>query len=171
MKVAVVILNWNGKQLLEQFLPSVVQYSKEATVYVADNASTDDSVAFIKDQFPEVSIVVNPTNTGYAGGYNDALQHIEADVYGGSFDSPFDLHYRPPKTDIDLETGKAINEPGEFIVMETRPRPAYEPGDWELEYENMSVKDAISDIERVEKIATNKRRTRKKGKYNSLFQC
>ncbi len=81
MKVAVVILNWNGKQLLEQFLPSVVQYSKEATVYVADNASTDDSVAFIKDQFPEVSIVVNPTNTGYAGGYNDALQHIEADVY------------------------------------------------------------------------------------------
>jgi GT2 family glycosyltransferase len=81
MKVAVVILNWNGKQLLEQFLPSVVQYSEEATVYVADNASTDDSVAFIKDQFPEVSIVVNPTNTGYAGGYNDALQHIEADVY------------------------------------------------------------------------------------------
>jgi hypothetical protein len=41
--------------------------------------------------------------------------------------------------------------------METRPRPAYEPGEWELEYENMSVKDAISDIERVEKIATNKR--------------
>jgi GT2 family glycosyltransferase len=67
--------------LLEQFLPSVVQYSEEAIVYVADNASTDDSVAFIKDQFPEVSIVVNPTNTGYAGGYNDALQHIEADVY------------------------------------------------------------------------------------------
>ncbi len=81
MKVAVVILNWNGKKLLEQFLPSVVMYSKVATVYVADNASTDDSVAFIKDQFPEVSIVVNPTNTGYAGGYNDALQHIEADVY------------------------------------------------------------------------------------------
>ncbi len=81
MKVAVVILNWNGKQLLEQFLPSVVQYSKEATVYVADNASTDDSVAFVKDQFPKVSIVVNPANTGYAGGYNDALQHIEADVY------------------------------------------------------------------------------------------
>jgi len=81
MKVAVVILNWNGKQLLEQFLPSVVQYSKEATVYLADNASTDDSVAFVKEQFPEVAVVVNPTNTGYAGGYNEALQHIEADVY------------------------------------------------------------------------------------------
>lgn len=81
MKVAVVILNWNGKQLLEQFLPSVVQYSKEATVYLADNASTDDSVAFVKEQFPEVAIVINATNTGYAGGYNEALQHIEADVY------------------------------------------------------------------------------------------
>ena len=81
MKVAVVILNWNGKQLLEQFLPSVVQFSKEATVYVADNASTDDSVAFINAHFPEVSIVVNSTNTGYAGGYNEALQHIDADIY------------------------------------------------------------------------------------------
>jgi GT2 family glycosyltransferase len=81
MKVAVVILNWNGKQLLEQFLPSVVQYSKEASVYVADNASTDDSVAFVKEYFPEVAVVINATNTGYAGGYNEALQHIEADVY------------------------------------------------------------------------------------------
>ena len=81
MKVAVVILNWNGKQLLEQFLPSVVQFSPEATVYVADNASTDDSVDFVKAKFPEVSIIVNATNTGYAGGYNEALQHIEADVY------------------------------------------------------------------------------------------
>ena len=89
--------------------------------------------------------------------YPNGAIHIEADVYGGSFDSPFDLHYKPPKTDIDLETGKAINEPGEFIVMETRPRPAYEPGDFELEYESMSVKDAISDIERIEKIATGKR--------------
>ena len=81
MKVAVVILNWNGKQLLEQFLPSVVQFSKEATVYVADNASTDDSVDFVKANFPTVTIVINATNTGYAGGYNEALQHIEADVY------------------------------------------------------------------------------------------
>ncbi len=81
MKVAVVILNWNGKQLLEQFLPSVVQFSQEATVYVADNASTDDSIAFVKEQFPIVTVIANPTNTGYAGGYNEALQHIEADIY------------------------------------------------------------------------------------------
>jgi hypothetical protein len=89
--------------------------------------------------------------------YPDGTIHIEANVYGGAFEAPFDLHYKPPKSDIDLETGKAINYPGEFSVMETRPRPAYEPGEWELEYENMSVKDAISDLERVEKIATGKR--------------
>lgn len=81
MKIAVVILNWNGKQLLEQFLPSVVQFSPEATVYVADNASTDDSVSFVSTNFPTVSTVVNPKNTGYAGGYNEALKHIEADIY------------------------------------------------------------------------------------------
>jgi len=89
--------------------------------------------------------------------YPDGTIHIEANVYGGAFEAPFDLHYKPPKSDIDLETGKAINYPGEFSVMETRPRPAYEPGEWELEYENMPVKDAISDLEKIEKIATGKR--------------
>lgn len=81
MKLAIVILNWNGKKLLEQFLPSVVQYSKEATIYVADNASTDDSVSFITQTYPSVKIIKNKVNGGYAKGYNDALQYIEADVF------------------------------------------------------------------------------------------
>lgn len=82
MKIAIVILNWNGRKLLEQFLPSVVNYSEqEAEVYVADNASTDTSIDYIKTQFPSVKIVQNETNGGYAKGYNDALQHIEADIY------------------------------------------------------------------------------------------
>jgi GT2 family glycosyltransferase len=80
-KIAVVILNWNGVKLLEQFLPSVIQFSPEATVYVADNASTDESVVFIKNNFPTVKIVQNKTNQGFAGGYNDALQHIDAEIY------------------------------------------------------------------------------------------
>ena len=88
----------------------------------------------------------------------DGSIQIEADVYGGSFDSPFELHYKPPKSDIDLETGKAINDPGEFNVLEQRPRPVgWEGSDLEIDYEYMSPKDAISDIERVEKIATGKR--------------
>ncbi len=82
MKTAIVILNWNGEKLLEQFLPSIVNFnSPEATIYVADNASTDNSISFVKENYPTVKIVQNPTNTGYAKGYNDALQHIDADIY------------------------------------------------------------------------------------------
>ena len=81
MKIAIVILNWNGKLLLEKFLPSVINFSKEATIYIADNASTDDSISFVKEYYPAINIVQNKTNGGYAKGYNDALQHINADVY------------------------------------------------------------------------------------------
>lgn len=81
MKIAVVILNWNGVKLLEQFLPSVVQFSSEATVYVADNASTDASIVFVQKKYPTVKIVQNNSNQGFAGGYNDALQHIDAEIY------------------------------------------------------------------------------------------
>ncbi len=80
-KIAVVILNWNGAKLLEQFLPSVIQHSPEATVYVADNASTDESVAFVKNYYPTVKIIENKSNLGFAGGYNDSLQHIDAEIY------------------------------------------------------------------------------------------
>ena len=90
--------------------------------------------------------------------YPDGRIEISADVYGGSFDSPFDLVYKPPKSDIDFTTGKAINEPGNFSVIEQRPKPDYgDPGNFEIDYESMSVEDAISDLERVEKIATGKR--------------
>lgn len=81
MQIAVIILNWNGKELLEQFLPSVIKYSQEAHIYVADNASTDDSVSFIKTAYPNVKIIQNKENGGYAKGYNDALKHVKADVF------------------------------------------------------------------------------------------
>lgn len=81
MKIAVVILNWNGKALLEEFLPSVIKYSEEATIYLADNASTDGSIPYVKAAFAEVKIIKNEVNGGYAKGYNDALSKIEADIY------------------------------------------------------------------------------------------
>ncbi|HSD14224.1 MAG TPA: glycosyltransferase family 2 protein [Flavobacterium sp.] len=80
-KVAVVILNWNGVKLLEQFLPSVIQYSPEAKIYVADNASTDASVSYLKTNFPSVTIIENKANFGFAQGYNEALQFVEEDIY------------------------------------------------------------------------------------------
>ena len=80
MKIAIVILNWNGKKLLEQFLPSVVKYSQEAKIYVADNASTDESKSFLTDNFKEVVIIQNKTNGGFAKGYNDALKNLKEDL-------------------------------------------------------------------------------------------
>ncbi|MFC4633106.1 glycosyltransferase family 2 protein [Dokdonia ponticola] len=83
MKTAIVILNWNGRALLERFLGSVVQHSAHlATIYVADNASTDTSIAYCEEYFPEEVIVIkNTKNGGYAKGYNDALRHVDADLY------------------------------------------------------------------------------------------
>ena len=81
MKIAVVILNWNGKALLEQFLPSIIRNSPQADIYVADNASTDESVFWVKSHFPNVKIIQNKKNFGFAGGYNEALKDIVADVF------------------------------------------------------------------------------------------
>lgn len=82
MKIAIVILNWNGQKLLEQFLPSVVNFSsEEATIYIADNASTDSSIVYVQQNYPSIKIVQNTVNGGYAKGYNDALKAIDADIY------------------------------------------------------------------------------------------
>ena len=82
LKVAIVILNWNGRQMLSEYLPSVLQYSKEeATVFVADNASTDDSLSMLKAYFPEVQLITLDQNWGFAEGYNKALRQIEAEYY------------------------------------------------------------------------------------------
>jgi GT2 family glycosyltransferase len=81
VKIAVVILNWNGSTLLQQFLPSVIQYSENATIYVADNASSDDSIAILKSDFPSVKIIQNSANFGFAKGYNEALQFVKEPYY------------------------------------------------------------------------------------------
>ncbi len=81
MKVALAILNWNGAELLQRFLPDILQFSKDAEVYVIDNASSDNSISILMEQFPKVGIVQNKKNLGFAGGYNMGLQSIEADVY------------------------------------------------------------------------------------------
>mgnify|MGYP000923795743 CR=1 FL=1 len=82
MKIAIVILNWNGKQLLEKFIPTVLQHSKNvATIYVIDNASTDRSISILTEKFPDVKIVQNSENGGYARGYNEGLKKIAADYF------------------------------------------------------------------------------------------
>lgn len=81
MKLAIVILNWNGEKFLEQFLPSVTKHSKSANIYIADNASTDNSIRFIETNYPAIKIIQNKENGGYSKGYNEALKHIEADIF------------------------------------------------------------------------------------------
>ena len=80
-KVAVVILNYNGADMLACFLPSVVEHSPEARVIVADNGSTDDSVARVRSLFPTVEVIELGTNYGFAEGYNRALAQVSAQYY------------------------------------------------------------------------------------------
>lgn len=79
-KIAVIILNWNGEKLLRQFLPSVIQFSPEAEIYVADNASTDMSIEVLQNEFPSVKIIKNTENFGFAKGYNKALKEVNEPI-------------------------------------------------------------------------------------------
>ena len=81
MKTSVVILNWNGRKLLEQFLPSVLQHSlnEECNVIVADNNSSDDSQEFLRTHYPGLPVIVLDKNYGFAEGYNKALHQIDSE--------------------------------------------------------------------------------------------
>ena len=78
--IAVALLNWNGKSLLERFLGEVVNNSPEAVVYFIDNASTDNSVLFVQENFPSIRVIVLDQNYGYAGGYNKGLVAVKEDL-------------------------------------------------------------------------------------------
>ena len=83
LKCAVVILNYNGRRFLEQFLPNVLENTNRelAEIVVADNASTDDSVAFMQSHYPDIRLIENESNGGFATGYNLALRQIEAEYF------------------------------------------------------------------------------------------
>jgi GT2 family glycosyltransferase len=81
VKIAVVILNYNGKTWLEKFLPSVIEHSDLAEIVVIDNASIDESVHFLSINYPKVKVVLNKENYGFAGGYNEGLEHVKSDVF------------------------------------------------------------------------------------------
>jgi len=83
LKISIVILNWNGKKHLENYLPSVVSFSDPATtsIVVADNGSTDDSVRFVSETYPQIELIELDQNYGFAGGYNKALEKVESDIY------------------------------------------------------------------------------------------
>ena len=80
MTVSVVILNWNGKQFLEDYLPSVIEHSFGHQIVVIDNASTDDSIVYLQENWPLVKIIGLKENHGYTGGYNIGIEELESDI-------------------------------------------------------------------------------------------
>jgi hypothetical protein len=140
----------------EWFTPLVNKIMKEGTDISPKATRVEDIIKVKKLEVPAPDGKSNDiiTMTEYPDGRID----IEANVYGGAFDSPFSLEYRPPRSDINLDTGAEIKSPGDFTVVEQRPRPeSGNPGKIEIDYESMSVDDTISDLERLEKIGTGKR--------------
>jgi GT2 family glycosyltransferase len=79
--LSIVILNYNGMHFLQQFLPSVLMFSNQAEIVIADNASTDNSVDFLRNTYPELRLIQNSKNGGFAQGYNDALKELKSDYY------------------------------------------------------------------------------------------
>ena len=140
----------------EWFSPLVSRIQKEGIDVSPKATRVEDIIKVKKLEVPAPDGKSNDiiTMTEYPDGRID----IEANVYGGAFDSPFSLEYRPPRSDINLDTGAEIKSPGDFTVVEQRPRPeSGNPGKIEIDYESMSIDDTISDLERLERIGTGKR--------------
>ena len=81
INTAVVVLNWNGINWLKKFLPILIEKSKDVNVYIADNASTDNSVEYVNNNFPNVKVLKNFSNEGYAKGYNDSLETLKEEFF------------------------------------------------------------------------------------------
>ena len=81
INTAIIILNWNGIDLLKKFLPTLIAKSKNANIYIADNASTDNSIKFLEDNYTSIKILQNKTNSGFAGGYNLALSNLHEEFF------------------------------------------------------------------------------------------
>ena len=80
MKTAIVIINYNGLNLIKKFMPSIITNSSNFNIYVIDNNSTDDSVNYIKNNYSNINIINNSSNLGYAGGYNEGIKKIDEDL-------------------------------------------------------------------------------------------
>ena len=144
---------------MPEWFPSLVARIEKEGKYVGKDTGLVDNL-----KIKELKI---PSKTGKGGDeIYTMIEHpngditIEANVSGGAFDGPFELHYSPPKTDMNVETGQPITYPGEFHVLENRPistARSHHDADFELDYQLVSPEEAISDIEKVERVATGRR--------------
>ena len=144
---------------MPDWFPSLVAKIEKEGKYMNKDIGLEDNL--------KIKQLTIPSKTGKGGDeIYTMIQHsngdivIEANTKGGAFNAPFELHYKPPKSDIDVTTGTPIKEPGEFNVMENRPRStaaSHHDSDYEIDYDLVSYNQAISDVERAERVATGKR--------------
>ena len=106
-KIAIVILNWNGVDMLRRFLPSVVKNSPEADVVVVDNGSHDDSLRYLRDEMPQVRYIALERNYGFPGGYNRGLWELEVTLRKEQGDAPAEVHeyYLLLNNDVEVHAG------------------------------------------------------------------
>ena len=139
----------------EWFTPLVNKIMKEGTDITPKASRLEDYETIKKLEIPSETgkpEIIKLTENKATGNIT-----IESSS-GGVADSPFEISYTPPKTDINVQTGEPVKYPGDFSVVEQRPKPDYgDPGNFEIDYEVMSVDDTISDLEKLEKIGTGKR--------------
>jgi len=141
----------------EWFSPLVNKIMKEGVDITPEASRVKDMTIVKKLEVPSAtgeSDVITLTQNKITGEIT-----IESDIAGSVDNSPFELSYKPPKTDIDVTTGEVIKDPGNFSVVEQRPRStsrSHHDSDYEFDYENLNIDDAYSDVERLEKIGTGK---------------
>lgn len=139
---------------MPEWFPSLVsKIQKEGKFPTKDYATVDN----VKIKELSVPSITGKNETYRMTEYPNGKIEIEANVEGGAYGQPFEIHYKPPEAHINETTGKVINEPGEFSVLESRPRPdPNDIGNWELDYDTVAHQHALSNIDRVEEVATGK---------------
>ena len=141
---------------MPEWFPSLIAKMEKEGVDVIGGVGVKDAVQVKKIEIP-IAGEKNP-ETIFMTKYPDGRIEINTDMKGGAYDEPFELHYKPPKTIVDEKTGKVTEDLGDFSVIEQRPRPVGGPedADYDFDFEILSKEEALSDLEKIEKITTGK---------------
>jgi hypothetical protein len=141
---------------MPEWFPSLIAKMEKEGVDVIGGVGVKNAVQVKKIEIPIAG--EKNSETIFMTKYPDGRIEINTDMKGGAYDEPFELHYKPPKTIVDEKTGKVTEDLGDFSVIEQRPRPVGGPedADYDFDFEILSKEEALSDLEKIEKITTGK---------------
>jgi hypothetical protein len=141
---------------MPEWFPSLISKIEKEGVDVIRKLEGKDNLVYVKKIEIPVTGKKDPEKI-FMTRYPDGTIEINTNIKGGAYDEPFELYYKPPKTRVDEKTGKVIEEPGNFSVIEQRPKPdPNDLGNYEFDYEMVSKNEALSDIEKLESFSTGK---------------